>query len=234
MRTSIVIIFLLAFQLVKSQSIVGLWEINKVKVGDEDMTPVAKWNRFNADGTLEAGNGWLQNSEGTWTFDVESNLLQPENKYGFPDPYGPFKVAMEGENMRWEREEDGMQVNVFLSRINKIPKSPADWLTGIWGLKQKDAPNEDVPKKMHLEEQYYYLIRWDRIYVRRYHDGTRKTGYWHINGHRSEVTFLSHSKEDPVESWTIEVDEASLTMTGISDSNKDKVLAFERLKDFPD
>lgn len=47
----------------------GLWEVTKVIVGQEEMTPVAKWTQINKDGTFETGNGWLQNGNGTWTFD---------------------------------------------------------------------------------------------------------------------------------------------------------------------
>ena len=49
----------------KAQSITGLWGIDKVEVGIEELTPVAKWVRINENGTYQMGNGWLQNSEGT-------------------------------------------------------------------------------------------------------------------------------------------------------------------------
>ena len=45
-------------------SIHGLWLVEKVEVGENSMTPVARWTKFNADRTQTSGNGWLQHSNG--------------------------------------------------------------------------------------------------------------------------------------------------------------------------
>ena len=219
-KINLTIIGLLCLQIGFAQTIHGFWTIDNVQVGEEEMTPVAKWNRINTDGTFQSGNGWLQNGEGTWSYDEEKQLFKPETKYGSRDPFGAFKVMFDGDNMIWEREEEGMQVVVSLSRIEEMPKSPADWLQGLWGLTSE-------------EDKFFYRIRWDRIYIYRDANGNRKTGYWHINGHRPEVTLLSHNPNEPAVSWRIEVGAEVLEMTGISDSNRDQVLVFERLDEFP-
>ena len=52
----------------KENAILGLWVVKKVKMGDQEMTPIARWMRFNKDSTQTSGNGWLQHSEGSWVF----------------------------------------------------------------------------------------------------------------------------------------------------------------------
>jgi hypothetical protein len=37
-------------------------------MGNNEMTPIARWMRFNKDSTQTSGNGWLQHSEGSWVF----------------------------------------------------------------------------------------------------------------------------------------------------------------------
>ena len=63
-----------------SQSMVGLWEVVEVSVGNKKMTPIAKWMRINKDNTYESGNGWTQNSIGTWTFDEKKKEYSAVNK----------------------------------------------------------------------------------------------------------------------------------------------------------
>ncbi len=65
----------------------GIWEIRKVTVGDQTMTPVSKWTRINSDFIYQSGNGWLQNSEGNWTFDKSLNQFLPIEKNGIVDDF---------------------------------------------------------------------------------------------------------------------------------------------------
>jgi hypothetical protein len=88
----------------------GLWEINKVTVGDQTMTPLAKWTRINSDFTYQSGNGWLQNSEGNWTFDKSLNQFLPIEKNGIVDDFGPFEVEIIKDHMTWTRIEAGDEV----------------------------------------------------------------------------------------------------------------------------
>ena len=82
---------------VRAQPHIGFWRVDKVEVGQETMTPVAKWFRINQDGTYQSGNGWLQNSVGTWTFDKAKNLYVPTEKNGIVDLFGGFEVGVKEE-----------------------------------------------------------------------------------------------------------------------------------------
>lgn len=85
------ILFTFSLTLINAQqAVVGFWEVTEVKVGDQTMTPVAKWTRIHEDGTFQSGNGWLQNSEGTWTFDKKYNHFEANDPNGLVDEFGPF------------------------------------------------------------------------------------------------------------------------------------------------
>jgi len=220
---------------VRAQDLTGLWEITVVTVGDEIMTPVAKWTRINDDGTFESGNGWSQNSVGTWQLEKGTAYLKLLAKNGIKDEFGPFSVMMTTSNdMSWQREEEGMNVVVSLERIEELPIAPADNLQGLWDLVEAVEDGESTLSTYDPDGKYYIFIRWDRIYVERTAKGQRSTGYWHINGHRPHLTLMSHDKSENAKSWRIEVSDSKLTMTGISDSNKDLMLVFNRLQVFPD
>ena len=118
----------------QAQEILGLWEIKNVSVGEEAMNPVAKWTRINPDGTYQSGNGWLQNSSGTWTFNEISMEFLPVEDFGIKEDFGAFIVSFSGGKMLWERHEKGMTVLVILEKIQQLPKSTADWITGLWDL----------------------------------------------------------------------------------------------------
>ena len=208
--------------------------VEEVRVGEEIMTPVAKWFRYHEDGTYTGGNGWLQNDEGQWSFDKQAKIFEAKNAYGLMDPYGPFTVSEKAGKMTWEREEEGMKVIVTLSRTDKMPKSPTDWLVGMWGLQVAEKNGTRNLEFLDPDRKVYYFIRWDRLVIYRNAKGERKTGYWHIHGHRPEVTFLPHDSQLPTETWRVEPGPKSLIMTGISDSNRDQVLKFGRLRDFPE
>ena len=85
----------------------GLWEIRKVTVGDQTMTPLAKWTRINSNFIYQSGNGWLQNSEGNWSFDKSLIQFLPIEKDGIADEFGPFEVEIVKDHMSWTRIEDG-------------------------------------------------------------------------------------------------------------------------------
>lgn len=218
----------------QQNQITGLWGVEKVSVGDQEMTPVAKWFRIKEDGTFESGNGWMQNSEGTWEYDVQNQSYLPTTKNGLIDEFGAFSVQFEGEKMIWQREEDGMNVNVTLSQLNELPKAPADWVQGLWDLEQILEHANDITKNFDPDNRYYLFIRWDRIYVQRAADGERSTGYWHMNGHRPEVTLTSHQEGKQPETWNVEADDSTLILKGLSDSNQNIEMLFQRLQEFPE
>ncbi len=190
MKNSIVVkaiawvIFLMSCKSGVGQAIVGFWEVTEVKVAGESLTPVAKWIRINKNGTFQSGNGWIQNSEGTWNFDKTTNTYIPIEKNGLLDKFGAFKVRFENNQMYWERVEDNDPVIVRLEIIDIMPKSTGDHLVGIWDLKERLRDDKSEKTTFDPLDRYYLFLRWDRIYVERAEDGSKVYGYWHINGHR--------------------------------------------------
>ena len=193
---------------------------------------MAKWFRINPDGTYEAGNGWLQNGKGTWSFNAETNIYTPVVALDIQDEYGGFNVSFDGQKMYWEREEEGISVQVTLVPIETLPMSPADYLEGVWQLVSIDKNGQSVLDDFDKGSAHKFFFRWDRIYIELNPESNRKTGYWHINGHRPEITLLPHQEGGQPESWRIEVNEEDLTMTGISDTNRDIQKRYERRRNF--
>ena len=216
-----------------SQSVLGFWEVKEVMVGTEIKTPVAKWIKVNDDGSYQSGNGWLQNSEGTWSYDKSSQTYLPVETNGIDEHYGAFKVSVKDTQMIWERKEDGLHVTVKLERTTKLPKSTADKFVGLWNLKDVLKKGASEKSLFDPDNKQYFFMRWDRMYVERTPKGEKRMGFWHMNAHRPEVTLMSNALENKTESWTVLVTESELRMTGISNSNKDVVMIYSRIHEFP-
>lgn len=197
------------------------------------MTPVAKWTKINDDGSFQSGNGWLQNAIGTWTYDAVSHTFSPEETNGIKDEFGPFTVSFENESMIWKRMEEGAEVTVELQRIEEMPMATADRIKGLWDFSALTENGNDITSAFDPNGQHYLFLRWDRIYQVRNPQGERESGYWHINGHRPEITLLSHTQGKEPQSWRVEVTDRKLVMTGISDSNKNLVMTYSRINEFP-
>ena len=202
-------------------ALVGLWEIEKVLVGKKQMTPVAKWTRINADGSYQSGNGWLQSADGVWRYDEANSVFVATDSLDVEDEFGGFKLSFDNGNMYWEREEEGMPVKVTLVPIEKLPTAPADYLEGIWDLVEITKADVSILNDFDKANKHRLFIRWDRIYIDIDAQGQRNSGYWHIHGHRSELTLLPHEADKTPESWQIEVNTKELIMTGKSDTNQD-------------
>lgn len=200
--------------------VIGLWEIKNVYVGDQEMNPVAKWSKINADGSFQSGNGWLQNASGTWTFDAENHLFSATDSLDIKDDFGGFTVSFDEEIMYWQRVEEGMEVNVTWVPIKELPMSPADYLEGLWDLEDIMEQDQSILASFDPDNKHRLFIRWDRIYMNFSPEGQRSSGYWHINGHKPEITLLPHTEGKNPESWRIDVNADELIMTGISDSNR--------------
>lgn len=212
----------------QQHSINGLWGVCKVEVGTANMTPVAKWFRINPDGSIQAGNGWLQNSSGTWQYNSKTNIFSTVDSVGITDKFGGFQLTLSGDTMFWERLEGDDLVRVTLLPIQTLPKAPADHLQGLWDLievKQNDSSSVSTLDTMHMHRLF---IRWDRLYINFSSVGERHFGYWHVHGHRSELTLIPMRESQNKAQWTFEVNTHNLIMTGISESNKDIQYTFRR------
>jgi len=226
------VLFLSNYHVWAQETLVGLWEIKTVTVGEEMMTPVAKWTRINADGSFQSGNGWLQNSSGSWNYDVHTQIYSSIDSLDVADEFGGFKVSFESENMIWERLEEGMNVKVLLEKISTLPKSTADHLEGLWELTEISESGNSLTDEMFKDGQPKIHFRWDRIYVFISPEGERSTGYWHIHGHRPEITLLPHSADEQAESWSVVVNEKDALFRGISDSNQGIDIRYVRVREF--
>ena len=217
-----------------SQPITGLWNANQVMVGDRDLTPVAKWFRINDDHSIQSGNGWTQNAAGTWTYDKATRAFVPTDTLGIADEFGAFSVSFRDQTMYWERMEDGMKVVVTLERTTQLPRSTADDVAGLWDLQRAEREGVAMTSAFDPDGRHYLFIRWDRIYVERTPQGERATGYWHIDGHKPEVTFIPHNEGEHNQRWRVSVNYRQLRMVGISETNKDVTRVYERMRAFPE
>ncbi len=229
-RNILLVLFIIVMKQLNAQQITGLWEVKEVKVGSELMTPVAKWMKFEADGTFTSGNGWLQNSAGNWMLTKEESKLTLIEEIGLKDPFGAFKLNMlNSSTMKWTRVEEGEEVVVSLNRIDEIPQSLADQLRGLWSPQYAQSVNKsntDQPQKDYL------FLRWDRVAIERDALGNRSRGYWHIHAHRPLLTIMGIA--DKEERWSVELIGNRLKMIGVSSINKGEEREYIRLLEFPE
>ncbi|MBK7872625.1 MAG: hypothetical protein IPJ74_19060 [Saprospiraceae bacterium] len=225
--------FLILLHINVIAQIEGLWIVKKVLVGNEVMTPVAKWVKLEAGGTQLSGNGWLQHTFGTWNYDTSTSELSLFSEPGPVDEFGAFKVKYQGQHMTWERMEEGEKILVELERTEALPRSSADEMQGVWDLEKVTKQNEDITNQFDPEGKAYIFIRWDRIYVERTAGGERATGFWYINAHRPDLQLISYDKNIKDQTWRISFSDSKMTWTGLDEKNKNLVLTYERIKNFP-
>ena len=147
----------------KSPSIEGLWIVKSVTIGDEEMTPDARWMRFNSDLTQESGNGWLQHSVGNWKLDTETNSLTIVNKNGIDDPNEPFKITLSNNEMIWQRTEEGQNVIIKLETTLRLPSTSGDKLLGLWKL-EKAVGKGSYFSTSNVNDDYLFF-RWDKRFI---------------------------------------------------------------------
>jgi hypothetical protein len=205
----------------------GLWVIKKVVVGEDIMTPNARWQRFFSDSTQVSGNGWKQHSIGKWQFNQSDSSLRIVNTNGLRDPAGPFRVALRGDRMEWNRTEDGMKVTVNLERTDELPMTYVDHALGLWTVKEIEGTGP------FLNEQAETLfIRWDGRFVIGNALG-RINGVYNVHGHRPEFEFIPYGEEFKRSFWSFETRENKMEMRLLnSDSSVTRVL--ERIHEFPE
>lgn len=230
MKSIFTIALLFAGVSANAQSPVGFWEAVRVTVGDKVMTPIGKWTRINGDGTYQSGNGWLQNSAGTWTLDDVNKSYLPVETKGLHDVYGAFAIAFDIDNMIWKRQEDGLSVVVTWQPINNLPRTPADLIVGMW---------EVVPEKVNSSQvdisdvKKSMFIRWDRIYVAWNTSNEKRYGYWFMNAHRPELAFIDMAGNTASEKWRVQISGDTLTLEGLSDDNKGSFIQYRRVDRLP-
>ena len=211
-------------------SIAGLWEVTKVEVGEEQMTPRGKWNRLQPNGRFETGNGWLINGDGTWRYNSEDSEITLTNYTGFYDPFGPFDILSSTDStMVWKRIEEGQEVSVFYRKIKALPKALPDIATGIWDFESAQRMGKDVTEEYDPTGTRFVFLRWDRKYI----DFTEKgriNGVWNIDAHRPVIDILYYDNEKEFDYWDIAIEEDRMIWTR---EGYGLVLTFTRMDRFP-
>ena len=209
---------------------VGLWEVMKVSAGDQSMTPVARWSEILPDGTYRSGNGWLRSASGVWKYNSEDAEIEFIEKTSLIDEAGSFKITTNAETMTWQRQEQGMEVNVLLKRVEDFPMSTADKTTGLWAVTGHEK--EESISETDSEDIRTIFLRWDRIYVENSKSG-QKTGFWHMHAKRPSLTLIPHGDNSEQEYWSVSIDGDKMTWTGSGENNKSQKINFARLNRRP-
>ena len=232
MNKILTLFFLIFFNNLLAQTVNelhGLWWITKVSVGNNEMTPNAKWTRFNADFTQQSGNGWFQHSKGTWQFDSDTKKLDVITDNGIIDPYGPFSIYFEGDLLKWSRYEDGEKVIVTLEKGDELPLTYRDQLLGLWGVKEPIGRSAYFSDASNQGD--YFHIRWDGKYVVG-KEGRKEYGVYNVHGHKPQIEFIPYNDNLPRTFWTITFQDQGFKLT-LLNSEEEVSRNFYRINDFP-
>ena len=228
--TIFTIALLLICQVSFSQSFDGLWGVVSVKAGNRTVTPVAKWFLIKKDGTFKSGNGWSQNTVGTWSYDQSTGKFAGHATNGIRDEYGAFNLKLDNEQLIWDRVEDGMTVIVVLERIAEIPAAPADLVQGLWSLSSVKKGNEEVLSAIDPQSKQFIHIRPDKRFRLRNPDETSTTGFWHMNGHQPLFTLIDDNRSVDNLVFSVEFFDDQLIM---KHNEQDLQYTYQRIFDFP-
>lgn len=196
-------------------------------MGDQSMTPVARWTRFNADNTQVSGNGWLQHSYGTWS--LKDSLLSVEDTNGIQDITTPFSVKIQENTMTWKRDEGGQEVKVSLKRIDKLPQSGGNKLIGLWKLTSFVNDGNDMTVVINPDGKSMLQLRWDNTYVRHNMPQGKKYGVYKIHGHKPEIQLVNYGNEPQFSFWAFSFADDKLTLTSTDGKS---VMKFERIHQY--
>jgi hypothetical protein len=213
----------------EKQNIEGLWIVKNVKIGNEEMTPNARWTRFNNDFTQQTGNGWFQHSNGMWKFNENTKELSITNTNGLIDKDSPFKVSFENNKMIWKRVEDGQNVIVTLEKIDKLPETYGDKLLGLWKLDK--STGKGIFFDESIEKNDYLFLRWDKRFLINSTNG-RINGVYNIHGHKPEIEFIPYGNKIMRSFWKVEYDKERISLKLL---NSDSIVKmdFVRIFEFP-
>ena len=223
----LITVFLLSCEKEDLKNINGLWLVEKVEVGENTMTPVARWTRFNKDGTQTSGNGWLQHSVGNWF--LKDKLLTVKNTNGINDEYEPFSIEIEKDKMIWTREEEGQEVSVFLKRIDEIPASEGNKLIGLWKLTKVLEDGNDITVVANPDGKSMLHLRWGNVYVQHNMPKGRQYGIYKIHDHKPEIQLVNYGESSRFSFWNFSIDDQKLKL--ISRDQKSE-MEFERIHQF--
>lgn len=226
------LIIILFFTSCKNKpTIEGLWIIKSVTVGEEEMTPNARWTRFNSDSTQESGNGKFQHSYGTWKLSPKTNELSIENSNGLKDLNPPFVVTINQDEMIWNRMEEGQNIKVSLVRSSHLPETYGDKIIGLWKLEETVGNGNYYNQTDITKTNDYLFFRWDKRFVIESEKG-KVNGVYNVHGHKPEVELIPYGDQVKRDFWKINFDENAITLKLL---NTDSLIIrrFKRIHQFP-
>lgn len=227
----LIMIIIMAMSCSEKPSLEGLWVVESVKVGEDEMTPNAKWMRFNADFTQESGNGWFQHSVGAWEFNPETNALRMKTSNGLHDPNEPFQIVLKENEMRWSRTEEDAQVTVLLKRAKELPKTFGDDLLGLWKLDRAEGKGKYFRASEGITSNEYLFFRWDKRFVIGSENG-RINGVYNVHGHKPEVELIPYGEQFERDFWKIDFQGNSITLK-LLNTDSTVTRTFTRIHEFP-
>lgn len=227
-----IIVILLLFGCKNKSTIEGLWIVKSVKIGEEEMTPNARWIRFNSNLTQESGNGRFQHSYGIWKLNSESKELSIENSNGVNDLNEPFKILVNQNEMIWERTEEGQHIKITLVRSSNLPETYGDKILGLWNLESMIGSGNYFEQSDKKETNDYIFFGWDKRFVIDSEKG-RINGVYNVHGHRPEVELIPYVDQLKRDFWEIQFEEDHITLK-LLDSDKIITRKFRRIHKFPE
>ena len=227
MQRFILLFFLLPFLPISSfAQIEGLWEVQSVFAGDQEMTPQAKWFDFRADFKLLSGNGGVINNRGSWTYNADEASLMFTNAYGEQDPAGAFQLEKDGQSMQWTRQEEGMNVRISLQKIDDIPFASWDLIAGNWEIHQiiENGMLQSVGRNFSM------FFRWDHLFVARndLQGRSQHWGTWQIHSHKPELRLMALNGKEESELWELEKVDTQQLILKRKKEGKTMKLIFDR------
>ena len=225
------IIFMNSQLYAQKESVVGMWEVTKVVLGEKEMTPISRWFEFNENGRQRSGNGWQQHSIGEYEYSAKARELSVIDANGVKDNNPPFSVNFEGEGMQWERAEEDGTVTVYLKKINQLPTAPADQLIGVWLLNSVTINDSNVTEAYSPDNRRYIHLRWDKQFRIRNATSGNKSGFYHVDAHNPLIR-LFFNRGSEAEEWKFEVSENDLQLFK-ADAKEEVVRKYKRVDYFP-
>lgn len=221
------LLLLWSCQTQKTSSIEGLWLVEKVQVGEDSMTPIARWVKFSQDHTQTSGNGWLQHSSGTWS--LEGDQLEVVDTNGIKDTDGALTLTLNGDTMQWKRVEGDQNVTISLKKVDKIPQSEGNKLIGLWKLTQASDNGNDITAIVNPDHKAMMHLRWDNMYVQHNMPQGKVYGIYRIHAHKPEIQLVNYGNPSQFSFWNFTLEGQKLKL--ISTDQKSEMI-FERIHQF--
>ena len=212
-------------------TIEGLWIITSVTAGEEEMTPNARWTRFNSDQSQESGNGRFQHSYGTWKLNPGTNELSIVNTNGLKDSGDPFVVSIDENEMTWERNEGGQNLKVSLERATKLPETYGDKILGLWKLEEAKTDGDIFMESKDQENNDFLFFKWDGKFEIGRAEG-KVYGVYNVHGHKPEVELIPYGDQLGRSFWTIDYEENSISLK-LLNTDETVIRKFVRINEFP-